>query len=260
MLNIAICDDVRAICHFIENALIQYTQANKIRAEIEVFYDGTDLYDFICREHGFDLIYLDIEMPSLSGIELSRNIRSVLCDSDTEIVFVSGTTQLEETPSEFPTIRFSTSRAAIAKSLSSQKRTSLPTTASCRKSFPPCPFNFVGFTNPTSSTCAGSWSFTQLPSRCQTVRFCPSERLISKVSKSTKKGNYSRRKMYDISLSACICSDRRISDLSNLSVLPSAVSRYEAEQKVRTLYLCFVLVRLHPSAPPSRQLLRRLGP
>lgn len=95
MLNIAICDDVRAICHFIENTLIQYTQENKIRAEIEVFYDGTDLYDFICREHGFDLIYLDIEMPSLSGIELSRNIRSVLCDSDTEIVFVSGTTQYD---------------------------------------------------------------------------------------------------------------------------------------------------------------------
>lgn len=95
MLHIAICDDVREVCHFIENTLIEYTQENKIHAEIEVFYDGSDLYQFICREHSFDLIYLDIEMPSLSGIELSRNLRNVLCDSDTEIVFVSGTTQYD---------------------------------------------------------------------------------------------------------------------------------------------------------------------
>lgn len=95
MLNIAICDDVRDVCHFIENTLLQYTKENRIPVDIEVFYDGGQLYDFICREHGFDLIYLDIEMPSLSGIDLSKKIRDSLCDCDTEIVFVSGTTQYD---------------------------------------------------------------------------------------------------------------------------------------------------------------------
>ncbi len=95
MFKIAICDDVMAVCHEIEKTLIDYAKANKIPIDVEVFYNGESLYDFILKEHGFDLIYLDIEMESLSGLDLGREIRDVLDDADTEIVFVSGTTQYD---------------------------------------------------------------------------------------------------------------------------------------------------------------------
>lgn len=95
MFKIAICDDVMAVCHEIEKTLLDYAKANKIPIDVEVFYNGESLYDFILKEHGFDLIYLDIEMESLSGLDLGREIRNVLDDADTEIVFVSGTTQYD---------------------------------------------------------------------------------------------------------------------------------------------------------------------
>lgn len=95
MFKIAICDDVMAVCHDIERVLIQYAKDNKIPIDIEVFYNGESLYDFMREEHGFDLIYLDIEMDSLSGLDLGKEIRHVLDDMDTEIVFVSGTTQYD---------------------------------------------------------------------------------------------------------------------------------------------------------------------
>lgn len=95
MLNIAICDDQREVCHIIEGTLLQYAKDNKISIDIEVFYDGDALYDFITGEHGFDLIYLDIEMPALNGLELSRNIRKEQKDWETKIIFVSGTTEYD---------------------------------------------------------------------------------------------------------------------------------------------------------------------
>lgn len=95
MFRIAICDDVMAVCHHIERTLMDYAKANKIPIDVEVFYNGESLYEFILKEHGFDLIYLDIEMASLSGLDLGREIRNVLHDMNTEIVFVSGTTQYD---------------------------------------------------------------------------------------------------------------------------------------------------------------------
>lgn len=95
MFRIAICDDVSAVCHHIERTLTDYAKANKIPIDVEVFYNGESLYDFILKEHGFDLIYLDIEMESLSGLDLGKEIRNVLGDTNTEIVFVSGTTQYD---------------------------------------------------------------------------------------------------------------------------------------------------------------------
>lgn len=92
MFRIAVCDDVAATCHEIEKLLLFYADKEQLKLDIEVFYDGESLQTFIEKEHPFDLIYLDIEMNSLSGLDLSKIIRNKYKDYHTEIVFVSGTT------------------------------------------------------------------------------------------------------------------------------------------------------------------------
>ena len=95
MFRIAVCDDVAPVCHEIENILLAYADKAFLDIDVEVFYDGEGLQAFIEKEHAFDLIYLDIEMNSLSGLDLGRIIRGRYDDHRTEIVFVSGTTSYD---------------------------------------------------------------------------------------------------------------------------------------------------------------------
>lgn len=90
MFRIAICDDEYAICSEVERILLQYAKQNFLQLDIEVFFSGEELYKFIENEHGFDLIYLDIELKFMNGIEVGKKIRKTLLDHKTEIVYISG--------------------------------------------------------------------------------------------------------------------------------------------------------------------------
>ena len=89
MFRIAICDDDKIIGSNIENILLKYTKRACIEVNISVFYSGEELYRYIDSGHGFDLIYLDIEMDSMNGLEVGKNIRNTLKDHKTEIVYIS---------------------------------------------------------------------------------------------------------------------------------------------------------------------------
>ena len=90
MVKIAICDDEQAICSQIENILLDHSKRTCLEIDIEVFYSGEKLYSYIESGHGFDLIYLDIELELMSGIEVGKKIRNTMKDHKTEIVYISG--------------------------------------------------------------------------------------------------------------------------------------------------------------------------
>lgn len=92
MFKIAICDDCRDVCHDIEKVLLKYQNKSQLKLDIEVFYSCKELQLALQTGQSFDLIYLDIEMEGLNGLELSREIREQFSDFQTEIVFISGTT------------------------------------------------------------------------------------------------------------------------------------------------------------------------
>lgn len=91
MFKIAVCDDEQAICSLIEKISLQYQKESCTKLEIEVFYSGEELYKHIQERGRFDLIFLDIEMKLVNGIEVGRKIREEMDDYSTKIVFVSGT-------------------------------------------------------------------------------------------------------------------------------------------------------------------------
>ena len=76
MLTIAICDDDRAAADAIE-ALLQETAARQnIEISCEPFYDGAALTEAVIEQAVcFDIIYLDIEMGGMNGIQTARTLR-----------------------------------------------------------------------------------------------------------------------------------------------------------------------------------------
>ena len=91
MIRIAICDDDNSICNQLEDILEHYAKDNNYRFEIEVFYSGERLIEFMKSNEHFDLIFLDIEMEEMDGIEVGQFIRNDFKNYTTEILYVSGT-------------------------------------------------------------------------------------------------------------------------------------------------------------------------
>lgn len=89
MLKIAICDDEQIVCADIEKYILDFKKESGLDLEVEVFNSGIDLFKFIKNENTFDLIFLDIEMQDLNGIQIGIKLRNELEDYVTKIVYIS---------------------------------------------------------------------------------------------------------------------------------------------------------------------------
>jgi len=95
MFKIAVCDDEQNMCSTIEKLLLSAAEELGLAVDTEVFYSGESLYKYLAAGHCFDLIFLDIEMDGINGIDVSDRLRGQLGDIDTEIVYVTCTTQYD---------------------------------------------------------------------------------------------------------------------------------------------------------------------
>ncbi|MBP3339107.1 MAG: response regulator transcription factor [Lachnospiraceae bacterium] len=88
MIKIAICDDDRQIGGKLEEMLIKLLNNNNIRYEIDVFETGESL----CREFErteYDLMFLDIELPEMNGVQIGNYIRDVKKNNIVQIAYIS---------------------------------------------------------------------------------------------------------------------------------------------------------------------------
>jgi DNA-binding LytR/AlgR family response regulator len=89
MFRIGICDDESIICSEIENIILNYGKSISEKIEVDVFYSGEELYEFLKNDNCLDMIFLDIELNKLNGIELGRIIRNELKNENIQIVYIS---------------------------------------------------------------------------------------------------------------------------------------------------------------------------
>ena len=89
MIYIALCDDEPAVCDDLKGILINYAAMNDVEMDIASFHNGEDLHESLLAGNYFDLIFLDIELYRLNGVDLGHWIREELDEHRTAIVYIS---------------------------------------------------------------------------------------------------------------------------------------------------------------------------
>lgn len=84
-LKIALCDDDTSSISRTEAYIRKICQGNTVSIEFYRFKDGAALLDNYPKE--LDLLFLDIEMPFVNGVEMAREIRRR--DTHVVVVFMS---------------------------------------------------------------------------------------------------------------------------------------------------------------------------
>ncbi len=90
MFQIALCDDHLQICSEIEQIILDYKIKTNSEIEATVFYSGEELIKWIDDGHTCDLLFLDIELMEINGLEVGRRIRKEYSMESMHIVFISG--------------------------------------------------------------------------------------------------------------------------------------------------------------------------
>ena len=89
LLYIAVCDDDRLMSAHLERIFNQASYDLLIDIKVEVFFSGMDLCKYLSSGEEIDLIFLDIEMKSMNGIETAKIIREQMNNNTTQIVYMS---------------------------------------------------------------------------------------------------------------------------------------------------------------------------
>lgn len=88
MIKIAVCDDEIQLLKQRLNSLLKKALAQlKVQAEIIYYSDGLVLLDDFKKKNAYDVVILDIDMPSINGKELAGNLRAV--DSEFTLAFLT---------------------------------------------------------------------------------------------------------------------------------------------------------------------------
>ncbi len=89
MLNISIVDDDNNICVELENILIEYLKKYHLKFNVDVFYNGQEFIKYLDNENTYDIVFLDIEIGNLTGVDIGKYIRKTLDNRDTKIIYIS---------------------------------------------------------------------------------------------------------------------------------------------------------------------------
>lgn len=90
MYNIGICDDGKNTCAALEEMVLSYAQQKKIKMDTRVWYTGEELCQYLEQGGHLDILFLDIELFEVTGIEVGDFIRNKMEDRGMQIVYISG--------------------------------------------------------------------------------------------------------------------------------------------------------------------------
>ncbi len=88
IIKVAICDENKIDCLSISNSLKKVLEKEEFLCVIETYKYG----EILCKEHKkkvFDLIFINVELEGISGIETGRVIRDELKDEMVQIAYIA---------------------------------------------------------------------------------------------------------------------------------------------------------------------------
>ncbi len=85
--RVAICDDEIRIGRLLKKKLLEFSMRHNVEYKVTLFQDGRHLLDSLKAGEQFDLIFLDVQMPGINGIDTAAEIRR--SSRDVILVFLS---------------------------------------------------------------------------------------------------------------------------------------------------------------------------
>ena len=90
VIHIGIIDDNELVCRRIKKLIDIYSIKNSVVVDVYMYQNESNFLSDINLKTYFDLIYLDIELTSETGIAIGHKIREYYQDEWMQIVFISG--------------------------------------------------------------------------------------------------------------------------------------------------------------------------
>lgn len=87
MLEIGICDDDIFLAGYLDEEISGMANKRNIKMSVEVFRDGKEIADEVKSGRRFDLIFMDIRMAVVNGLEAADTIREV--DRIVQLIYVT---------------------------------------------------------------------------------------------------------------------------------------------------------------------------
>jgi len=87
VIEIAVCDDELYLLRRLEACLLKLGKKAGIQVEVECYEDGSDLVNAVTEGKRFDIIYLDVRMKYMNGLEAAYKIREI--DRLVQMVYVT---------------------------------------------------------------------------------------------------------------------------------------------------------------------------
>jgi len=87
MLNVAICDDEKYYRDYINGLVTKYFNGLRLEYQLEVFESGINLCLDGLENKQYDIVFLDVNMKEMDGIETAKQIRKN--NSNAFIVFIT---------------------------------------------------------------------------------------------------------------------------------------------------------------------------
>ena len=87
-ISVAVCDDYLPVCSKLEDILVSIFNELSIKYDIDIFDSGKTLCDEM-RRTNYDIIFLDIQLPKMSGVDIGKYIREDLKNEVVQIAYIS---------------------------------------------------------------------------------------------------------------------------------------------------------------------------
>jgi len=87
--TVGICDREKHICSYLENLVLQCGKEKDYHFETYIFGSSSELCEYLRKGNQLDIIFLDIELLDMTGIQVGSFIRNQLEDRFVQIIYIS---------------------------------------------------------------------------------------------------------------------------------------------------------------------------
>ncbi len=89
MYKIVVCDDEQGTCNELKTIIEKIFAERKESLQVKIFLSGEDLIEDLNNGSKYDLLFLDINLTSINGVEVGKYIRETIKDYKLLITYVS---------------------------------------------------------------------------------------------------------------------------------------------------------------------------